>query len=143
MNGQKKFAMLLCLCLYSALYAQDNVPDRLPTKADQAMIDQGEIENFKYQLTRFQAAVLDKDQESVDVLKTVLMEAMKQEIKQAEANKAADAISDKNKNRLHDQKAIFLKIEKEKFLVGDDKQAEKALKNATLFDDFISLMEEW
>ena len=112
---------------------------RLPDPSQSADLQQGKIESFRYQLFRFTSALEDKDQESVDVLKEVLLDAIRQETAAGEARKKAGQLSPAQLENLDKQQRLQLKITKTTFSVTDD-SLEKAKEKARLFEEYLLMV---
>ena len=79
------FLALFFVALSFPASAQEASALRTISKSDNLALQKGELENFKYQLKRFHAAIEDADQESLVAMHEVLSDLMERECEQARA----------------------------------------------------------
>lgn len=133
MKTRQFFLSFFCLCLTIAIQAQNRTFERTISKADQMAIQQGEVDAFEYQLTRFTAAVQEEDVESANVMHQVLFQIIDVELQQAEkmTEKSRTAT-----DRLEQQQEIADALRNWEF--SSEEQNEEALRQ---FSDFAKLMK--
>jgi hypothetical protein len=137
-----KFTTVFSTLLISvAAFSQNETLPRQYSPTETLTIKKGVVDNFKYQLFRFTTALEEKDQENVDVMKSVLMEAIQAEIGELQKTASADAPGTSIKKRLDAQKKLQKSLEVARFSVAPG-AFEKSMKDKALFDDFVKIMEE-
>ncbi|HFA48127.1 MAG TPA: hypothetical protein ENJ95_03825 [Bacteroidetes bacterium] len=120
------------------LNAQEGPVNRALPASETQNIRAGEAAGFQYQLRRFEAAFKERDQQSVDDLKAVLVELMDKRIKVLEAEKLAGAAQ---KEQLAEQEKILKEIKDYPFSLSGENQKE-AVGKVRRLQRFALLMTE-
>ncbi|TAK32391.1 MAG: hypothetical protein EPO28_17750 [Saprospiraceae bacterium] len=137
-----KFATVFSTLLLSvAAFSQNESLPRQYPATETLAIKRGVIDNFRYQLFRFTTALEDKDQESVDVLKSVLMEAIQAEIGLSPIAATSDSSGSPVQKRIEAQKKLQKALTAARFSVAPG-AFEQSMKDKALFDDFVKNMEQ-
>ncbi|MFQ5445426.1 MAG: hypothetical protein ACE5FF_00680 [Saprospiraceae bacterium] len=135
-------AIFSTVLFFMAASSQNEAVPRQYSPEEILTLQKGEIDNFKYQLFRFTTAVEEKDQENVDVMKSVLMQAIQAEITRNQKRRVTAAQSQPGlEKRLKAQQQLQKALATAPFDVREA-NFEKSVKDKAMFDDFIQLMEE-
>ncbi len=129
------------LVISISVYGQNGPVTRQYSKAEKLTINKGVIDNMKYQLFRFTTALEEKDQKNVDVMKSVLMKAIEEEIGKMKTSAKENHIAAPAKKLLEDQLKLQKALTASHFSVSTE-GFEQSMKDKALFDDFIKNMEE-
>ena len=132
----QNIAVIFFLLAFPFFMQAQNQPIRTGSPQDQLAVQRGEIESLKTHLYRFNLALEENELPSIDVLKTVLLDAMRQEISQVENMQKKQPLSAR-KTRLERQQKLAKSLYETTFS-GDEKSLEKA----ALFNEFVLLMEQ-
>lgn len=137
-----KFATVFSTLLLSvAAFSQNESLPRQYSATETLAIKRGMIDNFKYQLFRFTTALDEKDQESVDAMKPVLMDAIQAEIVQLHEVASADAPDTARNKLLETRQKLQKALTAARFSVAPG-AFEQSMKDKTLFEDFVKNMEQ-
>jgi hypothetical protein len=137
-----KSAVIFSTLLISLSASSQNVAQpRQYSPTETLTIQKGLIDNFKYQLFRFTTALEEKDQGSVDAMKPVLMDAIQDEIDRLQKAASAQAADAAVRKRFEAQKLLQKALVAARFSIAPG-SFEQAMKDKTLFDDFVKNMEE-
>ena len=129
------------LVISISVFGQNGPVTRQYSKAEKLTIDKGVMENMKYQLFRFTTALEEKDQKNVEVMKSVLMKAIEEEIGKMKTSAKENHIAAPAKKLLEDQLKLQKALTGSPFSVSTE-GFEQSMKDKALFDDFIKNMEE-
>lgn len=129
---------ILCFALPFFAHSQQAAPVEtrsLPT-ADLLSLQKGELEDIKYHNFRFQVAMEEGDQESMQALAAKICRLMAAEIDRAKVKQAVSPLSQTGQQRFDQQTTALNSARKSLEETGKAAQALRA------FQDFVRLMEE-
>jgi len=129
------------LVISISAYGQNGSVSRQYSKAEKLTINKGVIDNMKYQLFRFTTALEEKDQKNVDVMKSVLMKAIEEEIGKLKKFTKENRVAAPAIKRLEAQLKLQKSLTDSHFSVSTE-AFEQSMKDKALFDNFIKNMEE-